>query len=88
MTISEYNIAQNAQKLTPDEAAQESSCWYLSHFAVVNPNKPGNIRLVFDGAAKSQDINDNLLTGPDILCFVLTILLNFLQREVGFCSDV
>ncbi|XP_072934816.1 uncharacterized protein [Epargyreus clarus] len=25
--------------------------WYLPHFAVTNPNKPGKLRLVFDAAA-------------------------------------
>lgn len=50
------------------EAKVENSCtWYLPHFGVVNPNKRGKFRLVFDTAAKSDDVSldDVLMKGPD-----------------------
>ncbi|XP_043069090.1 uncharacterized protein [Drosophila bipectinata] len=31
---------------------QKGKVWYLPHFGVENPNKPGKIRLLFDAAAK------------------------------------
>ncbi|XP_044573746.1 uncharacterized protein LOC123257846 [Drosophila ananassae] len=43
-----------ARRLEPQEVQrfQEGKLWYLPHFGVENPNKPGKIRLVFDAAAK------------------------------------
>ena len=43
--------------------------WYLPHHPVVNPNKPGKIRRVLNGAAKfhGASLNKSLLTGPDLL---------------------
>ena len=29
--------------------------WYLPHFGVCSPSKPGKLRLVFDAAAKSVE---------------------------------
>ena len=43
--------------------------WYLPHHPVVNPNKPGKVRQVFNGASKfhGTSLNKSLLMGPDLL---------------------
>ena len=43
--------------------------WYLPHHPIINPNKPGKVRRVLNGAAKfhGTSLNESLLTGPDLL---------------------
>ena len=43
--------------------------WYLPHHPVLNPNKPGKVRRVLNGAAKfhGASLIESLLTGPDLL---------------------
>lgn len=64
--------------------------WYLPHFPVKYPLKPGKIRVVFDAAAQSHGIslNDNLLTGPDLLKLLPGVLFRFRQGPIGFIGDI
>ncbi|GAA6111701.1 uncharacterized protein LOC125145101 [Tachysurus ichikawai] len=43
-------------------------CWYLPTFGVYHPQKPNQIRVVFDSSARysSISLNDVLLAGPDL----------------------
>ncbi|CAG7726320.1 unnamed protein product, partial [Allacma fusca] len=80
-----------ARELSIDEAAvQTSKTWYLPHFAVVNPNKPGKIRVVWDAAAKSNgtSLNEQLLTGPDFYNPLPAVLFKFRQRAVPISADI
>ena len=80
-----------ARKMSPDEAAKEHSrTWYLPHYGVFNPNKPGKIRIVFDAAAKFQgtSLNDALHTGPDLLNNMLGVLMRFRTYPVAFSADI
>lgn len=58
--MNEYIIKGDAYRLTPEEAAQTSSItWYLPHHPVVNPHKPGKLRIVFDAAAEFEGTSLN-----------------------------
>lgn len=52
--INSYIKKDYATKLKPEEIALvQDKTWYLPHFAVVNPNKPAKLRLVFDASAEA-----------------------------------
>lgn len=64
----EYEEKGYVRKLTESElSANQSLEWYLPVFPVVNPNKPGKVRLVWDAAATAFGISLNLLLlkGPE-----------------------
>ena len=89
--IEEYVQKGYARKLTATEAAiQSPKTWYIPHFGVQNPNKPGKTRLVFDAAAKSNGVslNDMLLKGPDLLNCLPAVLWRFRQGKIGFTADI
>lgn len=57
---------------------------------MVNPNKPGKFRLVFDGAAtvNGTSFNSALLTGPDLKQLLVKVLWKFRERSIGVCGDI
>ena len=64
--------------------------WYLPHHPVVNPNKPGKVRRVLNGAAKfhGASLNKSLLTGPDLLQNLIYVLLRFRQHPFAVSADI
>ena len=64
--------------------------WYLPHHPVVHPHKPGKVRRVLNGAAKSQgqSLNNALLTGPDLLQSLIHILIRFRQHKYAVSADI
>ncbi|XP_062700521.1 uncharacterized protein LOC134284941 isoform X2 [Aedes albopictus] len=89
--INDYLAKGYIRKLTAEEL--ESPCnrvWYLPIFPVVNPNKPGKIRLVWDAAAKIHGVclNSVLLKGPDLLVSLLSVLVRFREFRVAVSGDI
>ncbi|XP_062699205.1 uncharacterized protein LOC134284407, partial [Aedes albopictus] len=89
--MSEYQAKDYIRKLTNQELSNHYlRVWYLPIFPVFNPNKPGKIRIVWDGAATNfgVSLNSALITGPDQLCSLFAILLKFREHAVGVTGDI
>ena len=90
-TMEDYVSCGYAKKLEGlKEQQRPDRGWYLPHHAVTNPSKPGKFRIVFDAAAKYSGVslNEQLLTGPDILKTVPGVLLRFRQESVALTADI
>ena len=89
--MEDYIAKGHARKLSPEEAANRGPrTWYLPHFAVVNPNKPGKVRIVFDAAAECEgtSLNKNLLHGPDYTNSLVGVLLRFREDNTALVADI
>lgn len=86
----EHLIKSGYAKKADSLPAKSSRVWYLPHFAVINPNKPDKIRLVFDASSKTKGVslNSSLLTGPDIVCSLYGVLIRFRQKKIAFMGDI
>ena len=64
--------------------------WYLPHFGVYHPKKPDQIRVVFDSSAGCQgkSLNQELLTGPDLMNSLIGVLIRFRRDDVAAMCDV
>ena len=69
---------------------QPETVWYLPHHPVCNPKKPGKVRRVANAASsfRGQSLNDNLLSGPDLLQNLFLLLLRFRERPVAVIADI
>ncbi|KAK3506463.1 hypothetical protein QTP70_000932 [Hemibagrus guttatus] len=78
----------HAEVAPPLREGQE--CWYLPIFGVYHPQKPSQIRVVFDSSAQKQGIslNDVLLSGPDLNNSLLGVLLRFRRELVAVTADI
>lgn len=65
-------------------------CWYLPTFGVYHPQKPDQIRVVFDSSAQQNGVSLNsvLLTGPDINNSLLGVLIRFRKESVAVTADI
>ena len=66
------------------------SIWYVPHFFVEYPNKPGEIRVVFDCRAeyKGVSLNSFLLRGPPSIPSLVGILIRARQHPVALSADI
>ena len=64
--------------------------WYLPHHPFVNPNKPGKVRRVLNGASKfhGTSLNKSLLVGLDLLQNLTFVLLRFRQHKYAVSADI
>lgn len=91
LKMEEYLSKGYIRKLLPTEHQKHyPRIWYLPIFPVFNVNKPGKLRIVWDGAAKyfGISLNSALLTGPDQLCSLFSILLQFRENAIGVTGDI
>ncbi|XP_063829264.1 uncharacterized protein LOC135078664 [Ostrinia nubilalis] len=71
-------------------SSSSSRRWYLPHFGVTNPNKPGKLRIVHDASATSSGVSLNslILPGPDMLQSLLGILMRFREGQIALNGDI
>ena len=64
--------------------------WYLPHHAVLNPKKPGKLRVVFYCAARyaGESLNDKCFSGPDLTNHLLHVLVRFREGIFAFGGDI
>lgn len=80
-----------ARKLLQHEIGNQSNTvWYLPHFAVHNPHKPDKLRIVFDAAAKVNEVslNSALLKGPEQARPMMSILFKFREGKIAVAADI
>ena len=79
-TINMYTKEGYASKMIKRETINTSdNTWYLPLHPVFHPQNPGEVRVVFDSAAKhkGKSLNKELFTGPDLLNSLVVVLLLF-----------
>lgn len=78
----------HAELAPPLEAGKEQ--WYLPTFGVYHPQKPSQIRVVFDSSAQydSVSLNDILLQGPDLNNSLLGVLMRSRTGPIGVLADI
>lgn len=83
-------ILENGHAEVAPSLGEREECWYLPTFGVFHPQKPGQIRVVFDSSAKHLGIslNDVLLTGPDLNNTLLGVLMRFRKEKVAILADI
>lgn len=86
----DHFIAQGYASPIQNADQEAKRVWYLPHFGVTHPNKPGKVRVVFDAAAKTQGVslNDKLLPGPDLLKSLHGVLMRFRQKPIAIVGDI
>ena len=90
-TVISYIESGSTRKLSKEEADSTSNITnYIPHHSVVNTNKPGKLRVVYDTGAQYQNtsINQNLIKGPDFLNNLVGVLMRFRKEKIAAASDI
>ncbi|XP_055615070.1 uncharacterized protein LOC129761373 [Toxorhynchites rutilus septentrionalis] len=89
--LAEYQTKGYVRKVNPEELVhKQGQTRCLPTFPVINPNKPGKIRVVWDAAASVHGVclNSVLLTGPDMMTSLVSVLLQFREHRIAICGDI
>jgi hypothetical protein len=87
--IDEY-LKRGYAEPVPDNVKPGARTWYLPHHPVLHPAKPNKIRVVFDCASLTNgcSLNQQLLSGPDLVNSMLGVLWRFRWQPVAVVSDI
>lgn len=91
LQIDQYLQKGYIRETAPEELTVNTPItWYLPTFVIQNPNKPGKLRIVWDAAAPTNGVSLNsvLLTGEDLLCSLLDVLLRFRVGKYAITGDI
>ena len=83
-------IIKNGHAEVAPPLKKDQECWFLPVFGVYHPQKPGEIRCVFDSSAQCDglSLNNVLLQGPDMTNNLLGILLRFRREVIATAADI
>ena len=78
-------ILDNSHAERVPENKVHTSKWYLPHFGTYHPQKPSKICIVFDSAAKVEEVllSKLLLSGPDLATFCLRKTAREAEAQFG-----
>ena len=78
-----------AEKVALEEINGTES-WYLPHHGIYHKKKKEKIRVVFDCGARYKDtsLNDQFLSGPDILNPMIGIICRFREDAIAIMCDI
>ena len=81
---------QGHARRVPENQRASSPAWYLPHHPVTHPQKPDKVRVVFDCAAKFQNVslNQQILQGPDLTNSLTGVLTRFRERSIAVMADI
>ena len=80
-----------AEKVPNEELSRDDGfIFYLPHFPVYHPDKPGKVRVVNDCKAEYEgvSVNNVCLSGPDLLNKLIHVLLRFRLHQHAWAADV
>ncbi|XP_055601508.1 uncharacterized protein LOC129750567 [Uranotaenia lowii] len=90
--IKDYLTKGYARRATNDELKNSDprKVWYLPLGVVVNPKKPGKVRMVWDASVmvNGVSLNTMLLKGPDQLVALPRVLFRFRQFAIAVTGDI
>ena len=88
----EDTIQKGYAEMVPSEelVRTDGRMWYVPHHGVVNPNKPGKVRVVYNCPAtfKGMSLNEQLLQGPDLTNGLCGVLLRWRKEPVAVNADI
>ena len=89
-TMQKYIDCGHAQVVNEEVEVVTDRTWFLPHFPVLNSNKPGKLRIVFDCAAEHQgtSLNKVIMQGPDLVNSLVGVLLRFRLDQVALVADI
>ncbi|UYV81284.1 hypothetical protein LAZ67_20000648 [Cordylochernes scorpioides] len=90
--LAKYPLLLVAYRAKFDEYLEKRKCavWYIPHFGVTTPIKPGKLRLVFDASARSNGVslNEALSKEPDLIRPLTSILWIFRVHNIALTGDI
>ena len=90
-TLSNYISKGHARKLTSSEILTTTDKTnYIPHHCVLNPKKPDKLRVVFDAAARYQNLslNNMLIKGPDFMNNLVSTIIRFRGSLHAVTADI
>ena len=73
-----------------DTEAEPWFTWYLPHHGVINPHKPGKVRVVMNASSRyrGNSLNETVYQVPDLNNKLIQVITRFRERKVTVSADI